>query len=85
MLNSGDSLTEIVPVYEGYTLPHAACKMNIGGRNLTHYLRKLLISSGTSFKTTAEFDICRGIKEIQCYIAYSEEDRADNLDTFFTV
>ena len=36
----GDSLTRIVPIYQGYKLDHAIRILEIGGRSLTKYMEK---------------------------------------------
>jgi actin, other eukaryote len=35
---SGDGVTCTTPIYEGFSIPHAVSKINIGGRDLTHFL-----------------------------------------------
>lgn len=37
MVELGDMSTQIVPIYEGYAIPAAFQKVNLGGRDLTNY------------------------------------------------
>merc|ERR1712109_271945 len=55
VVDSGDGVSHTVPVYEGFSIPHAVAKMDIAGRVLTTYLQKLLLENmAESFTSSAE-------------------------------
>jgi actin len=78
VVDAGDGVSHTVPVFEGFSLPHAVEKMEIAGRVLTMYMQKLFIENGESFTSAAEIQIVRDIKEKHAFVAqnYAEEKEA---------
>uniref|UniRef100_A0A1B6MQZ8 Uncharacterized protein n=1 Tax=Graphocephala atropunctata TaxID=36148 RepID=A0A1B6MQZ8_9HEMI len=73
VVDSGDGVTHICPVYEEYALPHLTRRLDIAGRDITKYLIKLLLLRGYAFNHTADFETVRQMKEKLCYVGYNIE------------
>lgn len=67
VVDSGDGVTHIVVVYDGFSIKHAITRMDLAGRNLTNYIQKYLAEDGVSLVSAAEKDIAKTIKESKCY------------------
>jgi len=72
VVDSGDGVTHVCPVFEGYALPSTK-RLDIAGRDITKYLIKLLLLRGYAFNQTADFETVRMMKEKLCYVAYNIE------------
>ncbi|TKR60470.1 hypothetical protein L596_027713 [Steinernema carpocapsae] len=73
VVDSGDGVTHICPVFEGYAMSHLTRRLDIAGRDITRYLIKLLLKRGYAFNHSADFETVRQLKEKLCYVAYDVE------------
>lgn len=73
VVDSGDGVTHIVPVYESTVLNHLTRRLDVAGRNVTQNLIALLLRRGYALNRTADFETVRQIKEKLCYISYDLE------------
>jgi len=80
VLDSGDGVTNAVPIYEGFILPHAITRIDVAGRDVTEYLQLLLRKAGHNFHTSAELEVVKDIKEKMCYVAFNIEKSESDLE-----
>jgi actin beta/gamma 1 len=69
VIDSGETVTDILPVFECFAMTHVQTRLEIGGRQLNGFLKKLLMQSGIDLEQANEPDILRDIKEKHCYVA----------------
>jgi actin len=63
VIDSGADVTNTVPIYEGYALPHAIRTMDFAGKALTELMLKHMTKRGVEFSKSNEHEIVRDIKE----------------------
>lgn len=81
VLDSGDGVTHVIPVYEGFALPHAIQRMDIAGRHVTNQLQLLLRRSGHKFQTSSELEVVRQIKETCCVVAFNPTEQESQVQS----
>jgi len=73
VVDSGDGVSHVVPVWEGIVPAHLIKRLNVAGRHITTHLIKLLQVRGYNFNRSADFETARQIKEKCCFIGYDLE------------
>lgn len=68
VVDCGDGVSNCLPVYEGYALPHAVEQSLLAGRDMTLYLRHLLRQRELMFRSSAELEMLRELKESCCFV-----------------
>ncbi|XP_070259735.1 actin-related protein T3 [Myotis yumanensis] len=74
VMTSGAGVTQCVPIFEGYCLPHGVQQLHLGGFDLTNYLMSLLKDHGIILLSATDRRIVTEIKETSCYVAMNYEE-----------
>jgi len=78
--DSGDGVSHTVPVFEGFSIPHAVQRMDIAGRRLTSYVQKLMKEvAGENLDSASELEIVKNIKETCCFVSAKQETYQQNV------
>jgi actin beta/gamma 1 len=80
--DSGDGATHIVPIFDGYSLPHAVKRLNLTGKDLTEYIVKLLKEKDQIYSSYDIKDCIIEIKEKSCYVALDFEKELKSIEDF---
>ena len=81
-IDLGDSITQFIPGFEGYPLPHSIQSINLGGRDLTEFMMKLLNDTAKKFSNNGGKEIIKKIKESSTYVALDFEKDSKSVNPF---
>jgi len=82
VIEIGDSITRIVPIYEGYKLDHAIRILDIGGRRLTRYMEKILGEIGYSADSSIRRELVRALKEKACFVSLDYKEDLKRVEQY---
>eukprot|EP01120_Amphizonella_sp_Union-15-10_P005404 TRINITY_DN161_c0_g2_i1.p1 TRINITY_DN161_c0_g2~~TRINITY_DN161_c0_g2_i1.p1 ORF type:complete len:364 (-),score=54.99 TRINITY_DN161_c0_g2_i1:16-1107(-) len=77
VVDSGDGVTQVVPNYEGHCIIPSIVRLDLAGKDITHYLAKLLNQNGYSFATSSEMELVREIKEKLCFVSLGLDNHVE--------
>jgi centractin len=69
VLDCGEGVTQAMPIFNGFALPHATVRSDVGGKDVTDVLMLHLRRAGLALHTSAERQIVREMKEACCFVA----------------
>ena len=78
----GDSLTRLTPIYKGYKLDHAIKHIDIGGRTLTRFMEKILGERGFSSDSSIRRELVRALKEKACFVSLDYKEDLKRVEQY---
>ena len=78
----GDSLTRLTPIYQGYKLDHAIKHIDIGGRTLTRFMEKILGERGFSADSSIRRELVRALKEKACFVSLDYKEDLKRVEQY---
>ena len=82
VVDSGEGITQIVPIFDGYSISPGINRFNFAGKNLTKIMQILLNENEYKFSTPSELEIVKSIKEKACYVALDYEEEIKSIEPF---
>lgn len=69
VIDSGDGVTHVIPVFEGYTIGSCIKHIPLAGRDVTNFMLQQLRDRGEKIPGVEALDVARKIKEMHCYVS----------------
>ena len=85
VLESGDGVTTITPVYDSFVLPVGLNRINIGGSDVTKHLKRLMFERGYNFTSQLDTHYLNTVKEGQAYVAMDYKGELESPDEVVAV
>lgn len=90
VIDSGDGVTHIIPVVEGYVIGSCIKHIPLAGRDITNFVLQQLRDRGENLNPDDALVVAKKIKEMYCYICpdlvkVCESDELFLLLFFFSV
>lgn len=68
VIDSGDGVTHVIPVVEGYVIGSCIKHIPLAGRDVTNFMIQILRDRGEPLDPMASIEVAKKIKEQYCYV-----------------
>lgn len=68
VVDSGDGVTHVIPVAEGYVIGSCIKHIPIAGRDITHFIQNLIKEREFGIPPEQSYEVAKSIKERFCYV-----------------
>jgi actin-related protein 3 len=69
VIDSGDGVTHVIPVAEGYVIGSSIKHIPIAGKDITAFIQQLMLErEGNGIPSAERFEVARRVKEQYCYV-----------------
>jgi len=68
VIDSGDGVTHVIPVFEGYVIGSCIKHIPLAGRDVTNFIVQMLRDRGEDLPPDLALDIAKRLKESYCYV-----------------
>ncbi len=68
VIDSGDGVTHVIPVAEGYVIGSAIKHIPLAGRDITAFVQRMLRDRGEGVPPEESMEVAKRIKEEHCYV-----------------
>lgn len=69
VIDSGDGVTHVIPVADGYVIGSCIKHVPLAGRNITEFIQKLMRERGEPVPPDQSMQVAKKIKETMCYVS----------------
>ena len=78
----GDGVSQFVQIFDSYPKENTIISIDLGGRDLTEFMVKILYETGIFFSSSYQKEIVKKIKERSCYVALDFEEELKSYCPF---
>lgn len=68
VIDSGDGVTHVIPVAEGYVIGSSIKSMPLAGRTVTTFIQQLMRDRGERVPAAMSFEVAKAVKEKFSYV-----------------
>lgn len=68
VIDSGDGVTHVIPVFEGYVIGSCIKHIPLAGRDITNFMIQVLRDRGEPLPPESAIEVTKQIKESYCYV-----------------